>query len=55
MTTVCVCAAAMLLQVTLWNTGEDAYQHQRCGDCPTVERVIKVRAAAPAAAAAAAC
>ncbi|WIA29640.1 hypothetical protein OEZ86_012127 [Tetradesmus obliquus] len=30
------------VQVTLWNTGEDAYQHQRYGDWLTVERVIKV-------------
>lgn len=51
-----VCTADTLLQVTLWNTGEDPYQHQCYGDCPTVERVIGVRADATApAAAAAAC
>ncbi|KAF6260374.1 hypothetical protein COO60DRAFT_1700367 [Scenedesmus sp. NREL 46B-D3] len=30
------------VQVTLWNTGEDAYQHHVYGDHLTVERVIKV-------------
>jgi hypothetical protein len=28
-------------QVTLWNTGEDAFQHGRYGDWITIERVIK--------------
>jgi hypothetical protein len=30
-----------LLQVTLWNTGEDAFQHSTYGDWLTIERVIK--------------
>lgn len=29
------------MQVTLWNTGEDAYQHNLFGDWLTIERVIK--------------
>jgi hypothetical protein len=29
------------VQVTLWNTGEDAYQHHLYGDWITIERVIK--------------
>ena len=31
----------MCLQVTLWNTGADAYQHHKFGDWVTIERVIK--------------
>jgi hypothetical protein len=33
------------VQVSLWNTGEDAYQHERFGDFLTVERVIKLSGA----------
>lgn len=36
-TSVCCC----VLQVTLWNRGVDAYQHERYGDWLTIERVIK--------------
>lgn len=36
---VCVCPATV--QVTLWNTGEDAYLHEQYGDWVTIERVIK--------------
>jgi hypothetical protein len=28
-------------QVTLWNTGDDAYRHEVYGDWLTIERVIK--------------
>jgi hypothetical protein len=35
----------VLPQVTLWNTGEDAYQHDKYGDWITVERVIKATGA----------
>jgi hypothetical protein len=31
----------VLPQVTLWNTGEDAFQHSTYGDWITIERVIK--------------
>eukprot|EP00878_Enallax_costatus_P016132 GHUV01016921.1.p1 GENE.GHUV01016921.1~~GHUV01016921.1.p1 ORF type:complete len:414 (+),score=157.49 GHUV01016921.1:157-1398(+) len=30
------------VQVTIWNTGEDAYKHREYGDAITVERTIKV-------------
>eukprot|EP00775_Hariotina_reticulata_P003759 gene3759-4018_t len=33
------------VRVSLWNTGEDAYQHERFGDYLTVERVIKLSGA----------
>jgi hypothetical protein len=42
------CVLLNRLQVTLWNTGEDAYQHRVYGDYLTVERVIKVGAASSA-------
>jgi len=32
-------------QVTLWNTGEDAYQHDRLGNFFTIERIIKLSGA----------
>lgn len=31
----------VVAQVTLWNTGGDAYQHAVYGDWITIERVIK--------------
>jgi len=37
----CLCTVLTWLQVTLWNTGEDAYQHHTYGDWLTIERVIK--------------